>query len=209
MIASTSQIVITANFQELEELIEDNFNDAKVFSFIKDEFKIEDAKEVVAKAYIASKELKVLLLAAKRFNIYAQNALLKILEEPPSKTIFIVAAPAKSIFLPTILSRLPVIDMQQQERRSEKYFEKFDLQTLFDLATTYKRASKDEAKEIIKQMLLYAMEQDYKLSQKELDYFGKAVELIELNSAPANVIITAGLLLLQHRKRVNEDKAIK
>ncbi len=196
-----SHIVVTSDFEKLKEYLSQEFNEAQLFSFMRDEFKIEDAKEAIAKAYISSKEQKILLLAAKRFNIYAQNALLKILEEPPKNSAFILAAPAKSIFLPTILSRLPVVEWKREQKGAIKYFEKFDLQTLFELATTYKRASKDEAKEIIKQMLRYAMEQDYKLTEKELDYFGKAIQLIELNSNVVNVIITAGLILLTHRKK--------
>ena len=36
---------------------------------------------------------------------YAQNALLKILEEPPSYVIFILALETKTSLLPTVLSR--------------------------------------------------------------------------------------------------------
>ena len=201
MIEAKSQIVVTSEFEELEESLTAEYPQSTIFGFIRDEFKIEDAKEAMAKAYIASKEQKILLLAAKRFNIYAQNALLKILEEPPSGSVFILAAPSKTIFLPTILSRLAVTELQESKKEAKSYFEKFDLETLFTLATKYKRASKEEAKEILKQMLRYAMDQDFKLSAKELEYFGQAIKLIELNSNVANVIITAGLILLTHRKK--------
>ena len=201
MIEAKSQIVITSCFEDIAETLRDNFQKATIFSFIKDEFKIEDAKEAMAKAYIASKEQKIIFLAAKRFNIYAQNALLKILEEPPSGVIFILAAPSKTIFLPTILSRLPIHELQGSQQDKKQYFEHFDLETLYMLATKYKKVSKDEAKEIVKQMLEYAMKQDFKLTAKELEYFGRAIKLIELNSNVTNVIITTGLILLTHRKK--------
>ncbi len=201
MIEAKSQIVITSEFEELEESLAAEYPQSTIFGFIRDEFKIEDAKEAMAKAYIASKEQKIIFLAAKRFNIYAQNALLKILEEPPSGSVFILAAPSKTIFLPTILSRLAVTELQESKKETKSYFQKFDLESLFTLATKYKRASKDEAKEIIKQMLRYALDQDFKLSAKELEYFGRAIKLIELNSNVVNVIITAGLILLTHRKK--------
>ncbi|MCK5695487.1 MAG: DNA polymerase III subunit, partial [Desulfobacula sp.] len=47
----------------------------------------------------------VLILNADLMNIQAQNALLKMLEEPPEKTFFILIATRISLFLPTIISR--------------------------------------------------------------------------------------------------------
>jgi DNA polymerase-3 subunit delta' len=47
----------------------------------------------------------VLILSADKMNIQAQNALLKVLEEPPGNTFFILAATGISSLLPTILSR--------------------------------------------------------------------------------------------------------
>lgn len=38
----------------------------------------------------------------------AQNALLKVLEEPPLNIIFILISTSKSSLLPTIISRLPL-----------------------------------------------------------------------------------------------------
>lgn len=45
----------------------------------------------------------------------AQNALLKILEEPPSNTIIIITTASKEYFLPTIISRCKVIILQEKE----------------------------------------------------------------------------------------------
>lgn len=47
----------------------------------------------------------VLILSADRMNPQAQNALLKMLEEPPEKTFFILIADKISLLLPTIISR--------------------------------------------------------------------------------------------------------
>ncbi len=47
----------------------------------------------------------VLILNADKMNIQAQNALLKMLEEPPEKTFFILIANKISLLLPTIISR--------------------------------------------------------------------------------------------------------
>jgi len=47
----------------------------------------------------------VLINDADRMNVQAQNALLKVLEEPPDKTFFILIATQTSPLLPTIMSR--------------------------------------------------------------------------------------------------------
>jgi DNA polymerase-3 subunit delta' len=47
----------------------------------------------------------VLILNADRMNPQAQNALLKMLEEPPEKTFFILIVNTMSLLLPTIISR--------------------------------------------------------------------------------------------------------
>jgi len=45
----------------------------------------------------------------------AQNALLKILEEPPANTIMVITTSRKDLLLPTILSRCKVIILQDKE----------------------------------------------------------------------------------------------
>ena len=51
----------------------------------------------------------VLILTADLMNIQAQNALLKMLEEPPEKTFFILIAVKTSFLLPTIISRCRIL----------------------------------------------------------------------------------------------------
>ena len=51
----------------------------------------------------------VLIQTADLMNIQAQNALLKMLEEPPEKTFFILIAVKTSFLLPTIISRCRII----------------------------------------------------------------------------------------------------
>lgn len=53
--------------------------------------------------------------AYQDITIEAQNALLKILEEPPSNTIVVITAAKKEVFLPTIVSRCKVITLQEKE----------------------------------------------------------------------------------------------
>lgn len=199
-----SEILITSDFEALQEELKDSIDPANLHIFQRDEFKVEDAKEVIKEAYIATQEPKVLALFALRYNIYAQNALLKILEEPPKNVIFLLVAKAKSTFLPTILSRLPLRKIKAKEEDGV-IFDRFDLASLYELAQK-KELSKAEAKGILKGMFHYAIEKKLPLNQKEIDYFAKALELLELNSNPANIFITAGLIILKHQKRRHANR---
>jgi len=51
-------------------------------------------------------ERQVFVIVAERMTVPAQNALLKILEEPSPDTHFILVLPTRSILLPTVQSRL-------------------------------------------------------------------------------------------------------
>lgn len=58
------------------------------------------------------------LYPARSMNVIAANALLKVLEEPPAHTVFLLVADAPDLLLPTLVSRcrrlpLPVPDAQQ------------------------------------------------------------------------------------------------
>ncbi len=50
---------------------------------------------------------------AHTLNINAQNAMLKILEEPPASTIFVLVAAKKNLLLPTIISRSYAIEFKR------------------------------------------------------------------------------------------------
>ena len=195
-----SQIVITEDFESFKEELEAQVEPQNLRIIESDEIKVEHAKEAIKEAYITSKETKVIALFGLGYNIYAQNALLKILEEPPLGVVFLLVARSRSIFLPTILSRLPIERREglEVERIS---FESFDLERLYELAQQAKSMSKSQAKGVIKGMLEYALRQNFALTPRELDYFDKAIRLLELHSNPANVFITAGLILLTHKKR--------
>jgi DNA polymerase III delta prime subunit len=57
----------------------------------------------------------VVIEAYENITPEAQNALLKILEEPPSNTIIVITAARKDLLLPTILSRCKLITLQDRE----------------------------------------------------------------------------------------------
>lgn len=79
-------------------------------------FKVDYVREIRSKAYIVPNEAarKVFILEnAHTMGIEGQNAILKILEEPPAYVNFILLCSSKSGFLPTVLSRAAVYNLGQ------------------------------------------------------------------------------------------------
>ena len=101
-----NKIVVTSDFENLKAKLESEFGINNLRFFISDDFLLENAKEVIAEAYIAEKDEKILVIEAKSFRTEAQNALLKIIEEPPRNIKFIIVTQSKNLLLPTIRSRM-------------------------------------------------------------------------------------------------------
>ncbi len=194
-----SQVIVCDDFEEMKDRFKRAYEPQQLAIFESDEFKVEDAKAAIKAAMVRSSEPKALVLMANKFNTYAQNALLKILEEPPQNIRFFLVSKTRSTFLPTILSRLPITKVRSESSENGYTFERFDLERLYELAKL--KPSKAQTKAILKGMLAYAVEKELPLKERELDYFAKALELTELNSNPSNLFITAGLIILRARKR--------
>ena len=82
----------------------------------KDNFKIDTVRAIRDIAFIAPNQsaYKIFILAeADLMNAAAQNAFLKILEEPPAYAVFILLCEKKSAFLETILSRCTVYRLER------------------------------------------------------------------------------------------------
>lgn len=75
-------------------------------------FHIETVREVREDVFILPNEAQnkvYLLLNAQSMSPQAQNALLKVLEEPPSYAVFLLTCDSKTKMLPTILSRVTTV----------------------------------------------------------------------------------------------------
>ncbi|MFW3381435.1 DNA polymerase III subunit delta' [Aliarcobacter butzleri] len=170
----------------------------------KEEFLIAQANETIKEAFIATSEKKYLFLCGSTFRKEAQNALLKILEEPPRNIVFILITNSKTSLLPTIYSRLPYKYLKKSEQKIESSLDlnRLDLKDIYTFLQENQKISKQEAKNIVESLLLKANNQKIKLSQKKLDFFSKAIKLLELNSKPINVLTTL-LLYLSNQKNQN------
>jgi DNA polymerase-3 subunit delta' len=202
---SGGSILITEHFEEKSLEIEQDILPLRCVRFIREDFKIEDAKEVISEAYKSESQTKTLILGAKSFTIPAQNALLKILEEPPSNIEFILLAPNKSTFLPTVRSRLSL----KQEHRQPHHepislsLRTLDLSSMFLWVKEHEKFKKHEAKELIEHLFYHAVHvEGIALTSVQIEGFDKAFRLIELNARLQSVLVMILMNFLKEVKRV-------
>lgn len=84
-----------------------------------DTFKIDDARNLKSRASEkqfggAEGDKKVFIISANQFLLEAQNTLLKVFEEPSEHTHFFIISPNVQNFLPTLLSRFYVLDLNTE-----------------------------------------------------------------------------------------------
>jgi len=157
---------------------------ARSVKFIKDDFKLEDAKAVVAEAYIAEEHRKYIIFGAKKFHSEAQNSLLKILEEPPENIIFIIIATSKAALLPTIRSRLSIHNNAQSLHYEKIAIDtrRLDNATLFSFIKKYESLKSHEAKAFLQQLLHHITQIEGRtLTLEQTEAFERAFYLVNLN----------------------------
>ena len=201
-----SHILIAQNIEEHCSEYQEHLKAFRVVTFIRDEFKVEDARAVIAEAYISEDKTKYIILAASSFNKVTQNALLKVLEEPPRNIVFILIAPSKSIFLPTIRSRLPMIKRSSERIVQEVHIglKQLDLTQLFDFIKANERLKKNDAKLLIEGLYYQgSVNESMVYNRAQLDAFDRAFRLIELNARVGTVLTMLLMTFLPKREHVN------
>jgi len=186
-----SHIIISSEIEYEADRVESELKPNRVVKFIEDNFKIEHAKTVVAEAYISESSTKYIILAAKEFTTIAQNALLKILEEPPLNIEFIIISPTKSNLLPTVRSRLPILKGKNLHKQIilDINLARVNYSDIFLFLKTNARINKVDAKELVEALYYRATVQDkLVLSSHQLENFDMAYRLLELNSRPQSVL---------------------
>lgn len=84
-------------------------------------YSIDDIREIIKESYFYSSEIKVYVFYDfQSSSIEAQNAFLKILEEPPLNVLFVLSVDNQYKIFPTILSRSKVIKFFKKNKNIEK-----------------------------------------------------------------------------------------
>ncbi len=175
-----------------------------VKTFFEEEFKVEHAQAVIREAYIAEERTKVLVLSALSYNLFAQNALLKLLEEPPRNIWFILISRSKNALLPTVRSRMQmeILEAPKVETTLDLDLSHLDLEDIFAFLKVHRNSSKDELKTLIQLLLTHAVgEAGIPLNERELSLFDMALELAELNTRAQNILSMLLLTLYEAKMR--------
>ncbi len=229
-----SQVIITSRFRSTIEslvalrtderivviatpqLIEEESESAETLPFCrggycriivteKRNFRLEDAKLAIEKAYMASEVETVIILAANEFSTEVQNKLLKVIEEPPPRVSFILLVSSKAALLPTIRSRLPIEVLREKQEREvfELDMAHLDLTSVYDFIQKHKRLmDKAAAKSLVERISSEAMQsQQFDLDEKTLQLFHNAFKALDVGSPPQFVFTTLLLKLLAKKKR--------
>lgn len=186
-------IIISSEIEAALERLEKELAPSRVVKFlITDEsFKIEHAKAVLAEAYVSESATKYIIIAAYEITDIAQNSLLKLLEEPPSNIEFIIITPTKSMLLPTVRSRLPILKSTKTTSINGLGFSlaKLDYKDVFAFLKEHARVKKDEAKELVETIFRQAVEVErLVLSESQLQNFEMAQKLLNLNARAQSVL---------------------
>ena len=164
--------LIATKFAEMIMTIEGTFNEAdfKIIEPEKDVIKVEEIRKLINEIYIKptySSKKVVIINDADKMNPSAQNALLKVLEEPPFYATLILITSNREKIIKTILSRVTEIKFNSL---SIEELEKI-VGSSIDL--TYARGSASNA--------LSLMENDcYMVSKDLVDLFSKK-NFIDIN----------------------------
>ena len=198
----SSHIIICQNIEERSALLIEGLKPNRCVLFQPEEinFKIEISKAVIAEAYIAEEEVKYLIISARSFTVEAQNALLKILEEPPRNIEIIIVTESKSVLLPTVRSRLQVIMEHHATVHNTVEIDllKFSLGELFRFVKAHERLAKDEAKGLIEAIYYRATAIDgLSLNEKQIERFDRSYRLIHANARPQPVLTSLLMTFLK------------
>lgn len=99
---------------EAELVFTDSHPDVTVLTEEAPSIKVDDIRNLSETIYFApnQSEGRVFIIeSAERMNVQAQNALLKLLEDPPGQVHFILTSSVKYAFLETILSRVWAVEL--------------------------------------------------------------------------------------------------
>lgn len=183
-----SHVVISNDFAGELNLLQNTKDSSSLrifgYDFTQESFyndlKIDDAHAIIHEAHISTNTQKYIAIFAYSYSIIAQNALLKILEEPPRFVTFIIFASGKNKLIPTIFSRLPYFDKREREP-----IEPFSLDiTRLNVPMVYEYISDIESKnlnsqsghKILTSLLFSIANHNICLSESDLKRFDLAIK---------------------------------
>jgi len=201
-----SQVIVSSKIEETIAMLEAQKTTERIVKVLEEDkaFGVDDAKEVIAKAYMASEETTVIILSAKVFSPVVQNKLLKVIEEPPKNKEFILITQSKSTILATIRSRLPITVLSEDTEEVDIGLDvtQLSLSSVYDFTQNHKRTNAKEMTILVEHIAKEAMHsKKYNLDEKTLSLFRDCYVALDMGSPPQFVLNTLLLKLLARKKR--------
>jgi DNA polymerase-3 subunit delta' len=181
-----SRIILTDDFEKaVKELNPDEVVYEK-------ELKVEHVKKIRDIAYVAEKRKKLILIAAEKYSVVSQNALLKLLEEPPANIDFVLLAKSKYGLLDTVKSRL-IIQKRFYNLTNESDIDISSITNEKILEVLQKNLDTDEVK-----ALIYKILKEKKLNEEQMKILTDAIKMVELN-IDKNAVLSLIFLAIKER----------
>lgn len=155
---------------------------------------VKKIKDFLSLKPYSAKGRGVIILSSQKLTLDAQNALLKILEEPPASAVILLGADSDKNFLPTILSRCQVVTHQLPvtENQSLKYYPEIEDLIKASLDERFAFVEKIEDKEIfIRALVSYfshviSKDRDKSQNPQFLEFANQLIEAEKYLSAKGN-----------------------
>jgi DNA polymerase III delta prime subunit len=165
-------------FQELGMKVENNL-DINVLRF--GLFSVTDARRVselvTGTPFVG--ESKVIIISANRVYHEAQNALLKVFEEPPKGTYIFLVLPTLGGLLPTLRSRVQILNTNYELTKS----------VIPEIAVAFLKANKEKRNAIIKKLTSGKDEEKRRENREEAIMLLNGIEAIIYNNRSRTSIL--------------------
>lgn len=140
-------------------------SDVQVFQY--ETFGILESRQLQQTAYLSpvEREHRAFIVRFESITLEAQNALLKLFEEPPEAARFYISAPRKDLFIPTLLSRFYIHDEEKDTglgADTQLFIEGSYKERLDSIAKKMKEKDIGWGDEILRGVEVYAAEKELK-----------------------------------------------
>jgi DNA polymerase III delta prime subunit len=205
-----SIILLTNENKQVEEFLKKNFFPEDIITSLypeKTEYRIDQIRAFQKEVkYFNPKRRVYVLYDFNHSSLEAQNAFLKLLEEPPENVNFVLVSESFYQLVPTIVSRAKVIDLKNKTKKIdnqkiEKIISKLKDNQLFFLEI----ADQEEAANLILSIIYYFAQQ-IKKEFKSYQILKESIKnLYFLQNNNLNPQITLDNLLIFIHKCYNEN----
>ena len=203
-----SHIIISNYNQKLKEIVDseikNNEKSTSITWFNFESILVADVKEILEKVSYKDSRKRFFILQTLKFPIVSQNALLKLLEEPPENSFFILIVPSKSILLPTIRSRLPIrvikneVELDPEIAKISLDLSDKNLHNLKNFISQISSLKQENAKIVLERLFKQNI-QKVEFSKEDLNRIQTAIKLFPLNGKVSSLFLN--ILLPFYLKR--------